>query len=183
MWAWQFAKALHTSDRLGLERFKTMQDHYNLAYREEEREMIPPMQGGGRSDPPLEPTREGFPDREVQAEHNTFEHQVQDRRLSRQEIPQAGGLRCRRAPGGGGQGEGGDARPAGPGVADQQERSGFSDSGPNQSRAARRALPAAPGPRARMTSSWAAAPWRPWRSRRGCSPSPRPGRLCRGSPQ
>ncbi len=41
MWAWQFAKALHTSDRLGLERFKTMQNHYNLAYREEEREMIP----------------------------------------------------------------------------------------------------------------------------------------------
>lgn len=41
MWAWQFAKALYTSDSLGLERFETMQDHYNLAYREEEREMIP----------------------------------------------------------------------------------------------------------------------------------------------
>ncbi len=41
MWAWQFSKALYTSDRLGLERFKTMQNHYNLAYREEEREMIP----------------------------------------------------------------------------------------------------------------------------------------------
>jgi aryl-alcohol dehydrogenase (NADP+) len=41
MWAWQFAQALNTSDRLGLERFKTMQNHYNLAYREEEREMIP----------------------------------------------------------------------------------------------------------------------------------------------
>jgi len=41
MWAWQFARALYTSDRLGLERFKTMQNHYNLAYREEEREMIP----------------------------------------------------------------------------------------------------------------------------------------------
>ena len=41
MWAWQFAKALSTSDKLGLERFKTMQNHYNLAYREEEREMIP----------------------------------------------------------------------------------------------------------------------------------------------
>ena len=41
MWAWQFAKAMHTSDRLGLERFRTMQNHYNLAYREEEREMIP----------------------------------------------------------------------------------------------------------------------------------------------
>ena len=41
MWAWQFAKALSTSDRLGLARFETMQNHYSLAYREEEREMIP----------------------------------------------------------------------------------------------------------------------------------------------
>ena len=41
MWAHQFADALHTSDRLGLERFATMQNHYNLVYREEEREMLP----------------------------------------------------------------------------------------------------------------------------------------------
>jgi len=41
MWAYQFAEALHTSDRLGLERFGTMQNLYNLAYREEEREMLP----------------------------------------------------------------------------------------------------------------------------------------------
>jgi aryl-alcohol dehydrogenase-like predicted oxidoreductase len=41
MWAYQFADALHTSERLGLERFATMQNHYNLAYREEEREMLP----------------------------------------------------------------------------------------------------------------------------------------------
>ncbi|QLG61155.1 aldo/keto reductase [Halorarum salinum] len=41
MWAHQFAGALHASDRLGLDRFVTMQNHYNLAYREEEREMIP----------------------------------------------------------------------------------------------------------------------------------------------
>ena len=41
MWAHQFADALHTSDRLGLERFGTMQNHYNLLYREEEREMLP----------------------------------------------------------------------------------------------------------------------------------------------
>ncbi|MFQ5998943.1 MAG: aldo/keto reductase, partial [Candidatus Bathyarchaeia archaeon] len=40
-YAWQFAKALWTSDRLGLERFVSMQNHYNLCYREEEREMIP----------------------------------------------------------------------------------------------------------------------------------------------
>jgi aryl-alcohol dehydrogenase-like predicted oxidoreductase len=41
MWAYQFAEALHTSDRLGLDRFQTMQNHYNLLYREEEREMLP----------------------------------------------------------------------------------------------------------------------------------------------
>jgi len=40
MWAHQFAEALYTSDRLGLERFQTMQNHYNLVYREEEREML-----------------------------------------------------------------------------------------------------------------------------------------------
>ncbi len=41
MWAHQFARALHASDRLGLDRFATMQNHYNLLYREEEREMLP----------------------------------------------------------------------------------------------------------------------------------------------
>src|SRR6266540_3943940 len=41
MYAWQFAKALFTSDRLGVARFVSMQNHYNLCYREEENEMIP----------------------------------------------------------------------------------------------------------------------------------------------
>lgn len=41
MWTRQFAKALHTSDRMGYDRFATMQNHYNLVYREEEREMLP----------------------------------------------------------------------------------------------------------------------------------------------
>jgi len=41
MWAYQFATAQHTADRLGLDRFATMQNHYNLAYREEERETLP----------------------------------------------------------------------------------------------------------------------------------------------
>ncbi len=40
MYAWQFAKALYLADRLGLTRFVTMQNHYNLLYREEEREML-----------------------------------------------------------------------------------------------------------------------------------------------
>lgn len=41
MFAWQFAKMLYTADRLALTRFVTMQNHYNLIYREEEREMAP----------------------------------------------------------------------------------------------------------------------------------------------
>ncbi|HSM85757.1 MAG TPA: aldo/keto reductase [Candidatus Limnocylindrales bacterium] len=41
MYAWQFARMLYTADRLGLTRFVTMQNHYNLIYREEEREMAP----------------------------------------------------------------------------------------------------------------------------------------------
>ncbi len=41
MWTHQFADMLHTAERLGLERFQTMQNHYNLVYREEEREMLP----------------------------------------------------------------------------------------------------------------------------------------------
>ncbi len=41
MHAWQFVKALYTSDGQGWTRFATMQNHYNLLYREEEREMLP----------------------------------------------------------------------------------------------------------------------------------------------
>ncbi len=41
MYAWQFAKMLHTSEVNGWARFVSMQDHYNLLYREEEREMLP----------------------------------------------------------------------------------------------------------------------------------------------
>jgi aryl-alcohol dehydrogenase-like predicted oxidoreductase len=40
MWAWQFSKALYTSERYGWAKFVTMQPHYNLLYREEEREML-----------------------------------------------------------------------------------------------------------------------------------------------
>ena len=60
MMAWQFAKALHTSDRLGLSRFVTMQNHYNLVYREEEREMIPLCIEEGIGLIPWSPLARGF---------------------------------------------------------------------------------------------------------------------------
>jgi aryl-alcohol dehydrogenase (NADP+) len=41
MYAWQFAKAQHAAERGGWTRFVSMQNHYNLLYREEEREMVP----------------------------------------------------------------------------------------------------------------------------------------------
>ena len=41
MWAWQFATAQHVAERNGWTKFISMQNHYNLIYREEEREMLP----------------------------------------------------------------------------------------------------------------------------------------------
>jgi aryl-alcohol dehydrogenase-like predicted oxidoreductase len=41
MWAWQFSKALYTSEIKGYEKFTSMQNKWNLLYREEEREMVP----------------------------------------------------------------------------------------------------------------------------------------------
>jgi len=60
MWAWQFAKALSTSDMKGYARFASMQNLYNLLYREEEREMIPLCNTEGVAVIPWSPTAAGF---------------------------------------------------------------------------------------------------------------------------
>jgi aryl-alcohol dehydrogenase (NADP+) len=60
MWAWQFAKMLYAADRLCLTRFVTMQNHYNLVYREEEREMIPLCRDEGVGLLPWSPLARGF---------------------------------------------------------------------------------------------------------------------------
>ena len=60
MFAWQLAKMLYTSDRLGLARFATMQNHYNLIYREEEREMIPLCREEAIGVIPWSPLARGF---------------------------------------------------------------------------------------------------------------------------
>jgi aryl-alcohol dehydrogenase-like predicted oxidoreductase len=60
MFAWQFLKMLQTSDMLGLARFVTMQNHYNLVYREEEREMIPLCLEEGVGLIPWSPLARGF---------------------------------------------------------------------------------------------------------------------------
>jgi aryl-alcohol dehydrogenase-like predicted oxidoreductase len=59
MFAWQFAKAQHTAERHGWTRFSAMQNHYNLLYREEEREMIPLCQDQGVAVLPYSPLARG----------------------------------------------------------------------------------------------------------------------------
>ncbi len=87
MWARQFAEALHTSERLGLERFETMQNHYNLVYREEEREMLPLAQKEDVGVIPWSPLARGYltrPDERIDAttrgetEEHLYEHPYQE---------------------------------------------------------------------------------------------------------
>jgi aryl-alcohol dehydrogenase-like predicted oxidoreductase len=59
MFAWQFAKAQHTAERRGWTRFVSMQNHYNLIYREEEREMIPQCVDQGVAVIPWSPLARG----------------------------------------------------------------------------------------------------------------------------
>ena len=60
MWTHQFAQAQHTSERLGLDQFVTMQNHYSLLYREEEREMLPYCQKNGIGVIPWSPLARGY---------------------------------------------------------------------------------------------------------------------------
>jgi len=60
MFAWQFAKAQHTATLHGWTRFVSMQNHYNLVYREEEREMIPLCIDQGIGLIPWSPMARGF---------------------------------------------------------------------------------------------------------------------------
>ncbi len=60
MYAWQFARALGLADRHGWTRFVSMQNHYNLIYREEEREMIPLCRAEGIGVIPWSPLARGF---------------------------------------------------------------------------------------------------------------------------
>jgi aryl-alcohol dehydrogenase-like predicted oxidoreductase len=60
MYAWQFAKAQHTADRHAWTRFVSMQPHYNLLYREEEREMLPQCRDMGVGVIPWSPLARGL---------------------------------------------------------------------------------------------------------------------------
>src|SRR5262249_57979312 len=60
MYAWQFSKYLHTQEKLGATKFVSMQDFYNLVYREEEREMLPLCRDQGVGVIPWSPLARGF---------------------------------------------------------------------------------------------------------------------------
>jgi len=91
MWAWEFMKMLSIQDRNGLARFSSMQNHYNLLYREEEREMMPLCQAEGIAVMPWSPLARGVltkPPAEkstIRAKSDTFTPKLyglaQDRRI------------------------------------------------------------------------------------------------------
>ena len=60
MHAWQFGKYLATADRMGLTKFVSMQNFYNLVYREEERDMLPLCRDAGIGVIPWSPLCRGF---------------------------------------------------------------------------------------------------------------------------
>jgi len=78
MWAHQFAEALHASDREGYERFVTMQNHYNLAYREEEREMLPLCEREGIGVMPWSPLARGYLTRPHEAVDSTLRGETEE---------------------------------------------------------------------------------------------------------
>ena len=86
MFAWQFAKALATSERGGWARFVSMQDHYNLLYREEEREMLPLCAAEDIAVIPWSPLARGRLTRPWDARDRAH----RDRRVRRHPLPRRG---------------------------------------------------------------------------------------------
>ncbi|MGH8428252.1 MAG: aldo/keto reductase [Gammaproteobacteria bacterium] len=76
MYAWQFCKALYLADRHGWTRFVSMQPHYNLLYREEEREMLPLCEAEGIGVIPWSPLARGRLAREWEERSSTERAQI-----------------------------------------------------------------------------------------------------------
>lgn len=90
MFAWQFAKMLDTAGANGWTRFVTMQNHYNLLYREEEREMIPLCLDEGIGLLPWSPLARGLlagrgKDETVRAKTDTYGQRLYGERASEQD--------------------------------------------------------------------------------------------------
>jgi 1-deoxyxylulose-5-phosphate synthase len=88
MWTWQFAKAQYTADLHGWTRFVSMQNHYNLLNREEEREMLPFCLDQGVGSIPWSPLARGRLTRDwdattARSETDEFGHQLYDEHADR----------------------------------------------------------------------------------------------------
>ena len=121
MFAWQFAKALYIADLHGWTRFVTMQNHFNLLYREEEREMLPLCLAEGVGVLPWSPLARGRLTRDWDEATNADRRPTRSARSSmrRPRRPTSGG-----GPGGGDRRETGRAARAGRArVAAREDRS------------------------------------------------------------
>ena len=148
MFSWQFAKAQHVADLNHWTRFVSMQPHYNLIYREEEREMIPLCQDQGVGVIPWSPLARGVLAGNRTQGRRAQDHPLGHRRLHRLSLQPAHRLRCRRAGGRGGGGAGGASGPGGPGLAAPAARGDRTDhrrhqAGASGRRPGRRALSSA----------------------------------------
>jgi aryl-alcohol dehydrogenase (NADP+) len=110
MYAWQFSKMQHVAGRHGWSKFVSMQDHYNLVYREEEREMVPLCLDMGVGLIPWSPLARGFLagnrrkedwGETVRAKSDPFAHSMYyadaDFRVVERVVEVAGRLGCRPA--------------------------------------------------------------------------------------
>ncbi len=114
MYAWQFAKALYLADLHGWTRFVSMQDHYNLLHREEEREMLPLCADQGVGVLPWSPLARGRLTRDWEestnrSETDTFgktlyDQDAGDRTIAERVAEIAAERGCASCPGGAGMG-------------------------------------------------------------------------------
>jgi len=74
MFAWQFSQAQYTADLHGWTRFVSMQNHYNLLYREEEREMMPLCEDQGVGVIPFSPLARGLLARKPEEKEKTIRY-------------------------------------------------------------------------------------------------------------
>ena len=164
MYAWQFAKAQHVAERHGWTPFVSMQNHYNLLYREEEREMLPLCADQGVGVIPWSPLARGRLTRDWDAQHRPR----RDRRVRRDALPRRGpgGRRDRRP------GRRAARRLAGPGragLADGPARRHLPDRRRDQSRSTSRTRSPP------STSSWTTRSSRSWAPATCRTPSPGTG--------
>lgn len=96
-YAWQFATMLHTAEAHGWTRFVTMQNHYNLLYREEEREMMPLCQAEGIGVIPWSPLARGVlagrgSSETIRAKSDTYSHKLYGREIAEADAAVVDGL-------------------------------------------------------------------------------------------